>query len=111
MPAATIPTVSPGFSLTAGLQRFAGLAAALCRLGGAWFRPSRGGAPTPRRLQRDELMAMSSSWHRCRLRRASFTWRWWGDDPSRARRILTSIKLLSACAVPIPSFNDARPNL
>jgi len=60
MPAATIPTVSPGFSLTAGLQRFAGLAAALCRLGGAWFRPSRGGAPTPRRLQRDELMAMSS---------------------------------------------------
>ena len=60
MPSAAIPTVSPGFSLTAGLQRFAGLAAALCRLGGAWFRPSRGGAPTPRRLQRDELMAMSS---------------------------------------------------
>jgi len=60
MPSATIPTVSPGFSLTAGLQRFAGLAAALCRIGGAWFRPSRGGAPTPRRLQRDELMAMSS---------------------------------------------------
>lgn len=59
MPAATIPTVSPGLSLTVGLQRFAGLAAALCRLGGAWFRPSRGGAPTPPRLQRDELMAMS----------------------------------------------------
>jgi len=63
MPAATIPTVSPGWPLTAGLQRFAGLAAALCRLGGAWFRPSRGGAPgeaRPTRLQRDELMAMSS---------------------------------------------------
>jgi hypothetical protein len=63
MPAATIPTVSPGFSLTAGLQRFAGLAAALCRLGGVWFKPSRGGASgeaRPTRLQRDELMAMSS---------------------------------------------------
>lgn len=60
MPAATIPTVSPGFSLTAGLQRFAGLAAALCRLASAWFGPSWGGAQTPTRLQRDELMAMSS---------------------------------------------------
>ncbi len=43
MPSAAIPTVTPGFSLTAGLHRLAGLAAALCRFGGAWFRPSHGG--------------------------------------------------------------------
>jgi hypothetical protein len=63
MPCAAIPTVTPVFSLSAGLHRLAGLAAALCRLGGAWFRPSHGdasGAPPPTRLQRDELMAMST---------------------------------------------------
>jgi hypothetical protein len=60
MPSAAIPTVTPGFSLTAGLHRLAGLAAALCGIGGAWFRPSHGGAPAPTRLQRDELMAMST---------------------------------------------------
>ena len=63
MPAAVIPTVTPGFSLTAGLHRLAGLASALCRVGGAWFKPSHGdasGGPVPTRLQRDELMAMSN---------------------------------------------------
>jgi len=63
MPSAAIPTVTPGFSLAAGMHRLAGLAAALCRLGGVWFKPSRGGASgeaRPTRLQRDELMAMSS---------------------------------------------------
>jgi hypothetical protein len=60
MPCAAIPTVTPGFSLAAGLHRLAGLAAALCRLGGACFKPSHGGAPAPTRLQRDELMAMST---------------------------------------------------
>jgi hypothetical protein len=63
MPCAAIPTVTPGFSLTAGMHRLAGMAAALCRLGSAWFLPSHGNAPgglVPTRLQRDELMAMSS---------------------------------------------------
>ena len=63
MPSAAIPTVTPGFSLVGGLHRLAGLAAALCRLGGAWFKPSRGDVsdgPVPTRLQWDELMAMSS---------------------------------------------------
>ena len=63
MPSAAIPTVTPGLSLNAGLHRLAGLAAALRRVGAAWFRPSRGnasGGPAPTRLQRDELMAMSS---------------------------------------------------
>jgi hypothetical protein len=60
MPSAAIPTVTPGISLTAALHRLAGLAAALCQSGGAWFKPSHGGAPEPTRLQRDELMGMSS---------------------------------------------------
>lgn len=63
MPCAAIPTVSPGFSPAAGLHRLTGLAAALYRLCVAGFKPSRGGAPgraQPTRLQRDELMAMSS---------------------------------------------------
>ena len=57
MPSAAIPTVTPGFSLTAGLHRLADLAAALCKPGGAWFK--RGGTSAPTRLQRDELQAMS----------------------------------------------------
>jgi len=60
MPSAAIPTVTPGFSLADGLHRFAGLPVALCRLGrtlvGSWFAER----PAPNRLQRDELMAMSS---------------------------------------------------
>jgi hypothetical protein len=63
MPSAAIPTVTPGFSLTAGMHRLAGMATALYRLGSAWLKPSHGsagGGRVPTRLQRDELMAMSS---------------------------------------------------
>ena len=60
MPSVAIPTVTPGFSLPGGLYRFAGLPAALRRLGrmlgSGWFADRS----TPTRLQRDELMAMSS---------------------------------------------------
>jgi len=60
MPSAAIPTVSPGFTLACGLHRLAGLPAALRRLGrmlgASWFSPR----PALTRLQRDELMAMSS---------------------------------------------------
>ena len=59
MPSAAIPTVTPGLNL-AGLHRLASLASALRRLGRAlaasWFEHR----PTLTRLQRDELMAMSS---------------------------------------------------
>lgn len=57
MPSAAIPTVTPGFSLAAGVHRLASLAA-LCKPGGAWFK--RGGTSAPTRLQRDELQAMST---------------------------------------------------
>jgi len=64
MPSAAIPTVTPGFRLAASLHVFAGLPAMLRRLGRAWFRETpHTGAPdlqAPTRLQRDELMAMSS---------------------------------------------------
>jgi hypothetical protein len=69
MPSAAIPTVTPGFRPFAGsLRRLAGLPAALRALGrklsDAWFREApRAGAPdgpAPTRLQRDELMAMST---------------------------------------------------
>ena len=64
MPSAAIPTVTPGFSFAGGLQRLAGLRGLGRRLIAAWFREApRGGAtdgPAPTRLQRDELMAMSS---------------------------------------------------
>ncbi|MEO7887379.1 MAG: DUF1127 domain-containing protein [Polaromonas sp.] len=66
MPSAAIPTVTSGFSLRAG--SLAGLSVAMRglirRLSDAWFRevPSDGAPrePAPTRLQRDELMAMSS---------------------------------------------------
>ncbi|WP_411885978.1 DUF1127 domain-containing protein [Polaromonas sp. YR568] len=68
MPSAAIPTVTPGLTLAGGLHRLAALPAALLRLGrqlsDAWFReaPHAGvpGGHAPTRLQRDELMAMSS---------------------------------------------------
>ena len=69
MPSAAIPTVTPGFRPFADfLRRLAALPAAvrrLCRkLSNAWFRePACAAAPdvpAPTRLQRDELMAMSS---------------------------------------------------
>jgi hypothetical protein len=64
MPSAAIPTVTPGFSFAGGLQRLAGLRGLGRRLMAAWFREApHGGAtdgPAPTRLQRDELMAMSS---------------------------------------------------
>ena len=57
MPAAAIPTVSPGFSLAGGLHHLAGLLAALPGLlAGSWARERA----APARLQQDELMAMSS---------------------------------------------------
>jgi uncharacterized protein YjiS (DUF1127 family) len=62
MPSAAIPGTTPGFRPFAGsLRRLAGLAAALRRLGrrvAGRRLPDRRLAPT--RLQRDELMAMSS---------------------------------------------------
>ena len=64
MPSAAIPTVTPGLSFT-GRLHLLGLRAALRKLGRAWFReaPNAGGpdgqAPATR-VQRDELMAMSS---------------------------------------------------
>lgn len=65
MPSAAIPTVAPGLSFAGGLHLLAGLRAALRRLGRAWFREApHAGAPDGQapatRLQRDELMAMSS---------------------------------------------------
>jgi hypothetical protein len=64
MPSAAIPTVTPGISFTGGLQRLAELRGLARRLMAAWFREApRGGAtdgPRPTRLQRGELMAMSS---------------------------------------------------
>ncbi|WP_411881677.1 DUF1127 domain-containing protein [Polaromonas sp. YR568] len=64
MPSAAIPTVTPAFRLAGGLHPLTGLRRLVRRLGGAWFREApRGGAtdgPAPTRLQRDELMAMSS---------------------------------------------------
>lgn len=69
MPSAAIPTVTPGFRPLADLlRRLAALPAAACRLGrqfsNAWFREAPDAAlpyeQVPARLQRDELMAMSS---------------------------------------------------
>ena len=69
MPSAAIPTVTPGFRPFADfLRRLTALPAAVRRLGrqfsNAWFRetPHAGApeAPAPTRLQRDELLAMSS---------------------------------------------------
>ena len=64
MPSAAIPTVSPSFRLAGGLHFLAVVPAAVRRLGRAWFRETpHTGAPdrqAPTRLQRDELMAMSS---------------------------------------------------
>ena len=64
MPSAAIPTVTPGLCFAGGLLRLAGLRGLGRRLMAAWFREApRGGAtdgPAPTRLQRDELMAMSS---------------------------------------------------
>ncbi|WP_164483762.1 MULTISPECIES: DUF1127 domain-containing protein [unclassified Polaromonas] len=69
MPSAAIPTVSPSFRPFADfLRRLAALPAAVRRLGrqlsNAWFREAPcAAAPyeqVPTRLQRDELMAMSS---------------------------------------------------
>lgn len=61
MPSAAIPTVTPGTRL------FTGSMAALQRLGrklgDAWFKSPREGEPgqqQPTRLQRDELMSMST---------------------------------------------------
>ena len=60
MPSAAIPTVTPGLNLAGGLHRLTGMLAALGRLGrtlvGTWFAQG----PAHTRLQRDELMAMSS---------------------------------------------------
>lgn len=64
MPSAAIPTVAPSFRLAGGLHFLAVVLAAVRRLGRAWFRETpHTGAPdrqAPTRLQRDELMAMSS---------------------------------------------------
>ena len=64
MPSAAIPTVTPGPSFAGGLQSLARLRKRVRRLVAAWFReaPRDGAAdaPVPTRLQRDELMAMSS---------------------------------------------------
>lgn len=65
MPSAAIPTVTPGFSLAGGLHLLAGLRTALRKLGRAWFREAPHTATPDKqapatRLQRDELMAMSS---------------------------------------------------
>ncbi|WP_431097181.1 DUF1127 domain-containing protein [Polaromonas aquatica] len=60
MPSAAIPTVTPGIRL------FTGSMAALHRLGrklgNAWFKNPReqSGQQQPTRLQRDELMSMST---------------------------------------------------
>ena len=68
MPSAAIPTVTPAFRFAGGLHLLAGLRTALRRLGrqfsNAWFREApcadAPDVPVPTRLQRDELMAMSS---------------------------------------------------
>lgn len=69
MPSAAIPTVTTGFRPFADLlRRLAAFPAAVRRLGGqlsnAWFReapyPDTPKVSAPARLQRDELMAMSS---------------------------------------------------
>ena len=68
MPSAAIPTVTPAFRFAGGLHLLAGLRTVLRRLGrplsNAWFREAprtdTPDAPAPTRLQRDELMAMSS---------------------------------------------------
>jgi hypothetical protein len=69
MPSAAIPTVTSGFRPFADcLRRLAALPAAVHRLGrqfsNAWFREApcteASDWPAPTRLQRDELMAMSS---------------------------------------------------
>jgi len=64
MPSAAIPTVTPGLWFAGGLLRLAGLRRLVRRLMVAWFREaphaSTTDGPAPTRLQRDELMAMSS---------------------------------------------------
>jgi hypothetical protein len=64
MPSAAIPTVTPGFRLAGGLHPLTALRRLVRRLSAAWFREAPRGnetdGPAPTRLQRDELMAMSS---------------------------------------------------
>ena len=64
MPSAAIPTVTPGFRFAGVSHLLAGLRTALRRMGRAWFREAPCAdppdVPALTRLQRDELMAMSS---------------------------------------------------
>jgi hypothetical protein len=66
MPSAAIPTVTPGFSFAGGLHLLAGLLGGAAQAGPCLVQGSAASRRTGRpgtaatRLQRDELMAMSS---------------------------------------------------